>query len=150
LQGKSFLTAVFCIVQCILYPGSRIVIASQNLKASLKIISEKIQGIYDDCPNLQREIFDLKGGVTNPVVKFHNKSWIRIATANQGSRSGRATLLVVDEFRLVDMEVINSVLRKFLTAIRNPKYLEKPEYAHLQERNKEIYLSSCWLSDLAV
>lgn len=33
---------------------------------------------------------------------------------------------------------------KFLTAPRQPKYLNKPEYAHLQERNKEIYLSSAW------
>lgn len=33
---------------------------------------------------------------------------------------------------------------KFLTAPRQPKYLSKPEYKHLAERNKEYYLSSCW------
>ncbi|NFF71706.1 terminase [Clostridium botulinum] len=33
---------------------------------------------------------------------------------------------------------------KFQTAPRQPKYLSKPEYAHLKERNKELYLSSCW------
>ncbi|MGL4454087.1 MAG: hypothetical protein ACRCX8_18930 [Sarcina sp.] len=48
------------------------------------------------------------------------------------------------EFRMVDLDIINKVLRKFLTAPRSPKYLEKPEYKHLAERNKEIYLSSCW------
>ena len=31
-----------------------------------------------------------------------------------------------------------------MTAPRQPKYLEKPEYAHLTERNKELYLSSAW------
>ena len=46
---------------------------------------------------------------------------------------------------MVDFQVITKVLRKFLAAPRSPKYLEKPEYRHLQERNKEIYLSSCWL-----
>ncbi|MED4883898.1 hypothetical protein [Bacillus smithii] len=57
----------------------------------------------------------------------------------------RANLILVDEFRMVDFSVITKVLRKFLAAPRSPKYLEKPEYAHLKERNKEIYLSSCWL-----
>lgn len=45
---------------------------------------------------------------------------------------------------MVDLDIITKVLRKFLTAPRNPKYLNKPEYAHLKERNKEMYLSSCW------
>jgi tRNA(Met) C34 N-acetyltransferase TmcA len=144
-QGKSFLTAVYCVVLCILWPETRIVIASQNLKTSIKIISEKIQEMYNNSGNLQREICDMKTGQNDPGVIFHNGSWIKIVTASQGSRGSRATTLVVDEFRMVDVDVINSVLRKFLTSIRNPKYLEKPEYAHLQERSKEIYLSSAWL-----
>ena len=47
---------------------------------------------------------------------------------------------------MVDLNVINTVLRRFLTAPRQPGYLSKPEYAHLQERNVEIYASSCWYS----
>lgn len=150
LQGKSYLTAIFCIVKCILYPGTKIVIASQNLKTSIKIISEKIQEMYDNSPNLQREICEIKTGANDPGVKFNNGSWIKITTATQGSRGSRATLLVVDEFRMVDLDVITSVLRKFLTAIRSPKYLEKKEYEHLKERSQEVYLSSAWLKKLAV
>ena len=45
---------------------------------------------------------------------------------------------------MVDLEIINKVLRKFLTAPRTPKYLENPRYSHLLERNKEIYLSSAF------
>lgn len=56
----------------------------------------------------------------------------------------RANVIVVDEFRMVDKAIIDGVLRKFMTAPRQPKYLEKPEYKHLQERNKELYLSSAW------
>ena len=44
----------------------------------------------------------------------------------------------------MDKAIIDGVLRKFMTAPRQPKYLEKPEYAHLTERNKELYLSSAW------
>lgn len=53
-------------------------------------------------------------------------------------------MLIADEFRMIDFNILNKVLRKFLTAPRQPKYLNKPEYAHLQERNKEVYLSSAW------
>src|SRR5690606_10383534 len=67
-----------------------------------------------------------------------------VVASNDNARSKRANLLVVDEFRMVDLNIITKVLRKFLTAPRQPKYLDKPEYAHLQERNKEVYLSSCW------
>ena len=45
---------------------------------------------------------------------------------------------------MVDETVLNTVLRKFLTSPRQPKYLNKPEYKHLQERNKEIYMSSAY------
>jgi hypothetical protein len=51
----------------------------------------------------------------------------------------------VDEFRMVDKEIVDTVLKKFLSDPRHPGYLNRPEYAHLQERNKEIYMSSCWL-----
>ncbi|MFF3147382.1 hypothetical protein ACFVRU_38075 [Streptomyces sp. NPDC057927] len=47
---------------------------------------------------------------------------------------------------MVDLDIITKVLRKFLTAPRSPKYLDKEEYKHLKERNKEMYLSSCWYS----
>lgn len=45
---------------------------------------------------------------------------------------------------MVDFQIISKVLRKFLISPRHPKYLDNPKYAHLQERNKEIYLSSCF------
>lgn len=45
---------------------------------------------------------------------------------------------------MVDLNTINTVLRKFLTAPRTPGYLNNPEYAHLIERNCEMYMSSAW------
>ena len=45
---------------------------------------------------------------------------------------------------MVDLDTINTVLRRFLTAPRQPNYLNNPKYSHLLERNKEIYLSSAW------
>lgn len=67
----------------------------------------------------------------------------------RGNKLNRATVLVVDEFRLVDKETINTVLTKFLTASRQPGYLSKPEYASLKERerNRQVYLSSAYFQD---
>jgi hypothetical protein len=45
---------------------------------------------------------------------------------------------------MVDLDIINKVIRKFNTAPRQPKYLNNPKYSHLAERNKEFYLSSAW------
>lgn len=45
---------------------------------------------------------------------------------------------------MVEKDIITKVLRKFLTSPRHPKYLDKSEYEHLTERNKEIYLSSAY------
>lgn len=45
---------------------------------------------------------------------------------------------------MVDKKTIDTVLRRFLTAERQPGYLSVPEYKHLIERNSEIYMSSAY------
>ncbi len=142
-QGKTFLTAIYCVTRAILFPGTKIMVSSGQKSQSKEII-DKIEELRKDSPNLAREIEDIKTGTNDPRVDFHNGSWIRTTASTQGARGARANLLIVDEFRMVDLDIINKVLRKFLTAPRQPKYLEKPEYKHLKERNKEIYLSSAW------
>lgn len=142
-QGKTFLTSIYCCVRAILYPETKIVIASGTKGQSREVI-EKIDDMRKNSPNLMREISDLKTNTNDARVEFHNGSWIKIVASNDGARSKRANILIVDEFRMVDLQIITKVLRKFLTAPRSPKYLNKAEYKHLKERNKEVYLSSCW------
>ena len=58
----------------------------------------------------------------------------------------RGNVLVCDEFRLIKLDVINSVLKQFLTNPRKPPFLDKPEYKNYPlESNIEIYLSSAYL-----
>lgn len=142
-QGKTFLTSIYCCIRCILWPETKIVVASGNLKQAREVV-EKIDDLRKNSPNLAREISDLSTSTNDAKVEFHNGSWIKIVASNDGARSKRANCLIADEFRMIDLDIINKVLRKFLTAPRQPRYLNKPEYAHLQERNKEIYLSSAW------
>lgn len=47
---------------------------------------------------------------------------------------------------MVDKYTIDTVLRKFLTSQRHPKYLETQKYEHYpKEKAKELYASSAWM-----
>jgi len=143
-QGKTYLTALFCVVRCILFPGTKIVVSSGTLKQANEVLLKIQDDFMKQSAILRSEIEKCNIGQNDATISFKNGSWIKTRTSSENSRSARANIIVVDEFRMVDETVINTVLRKFLTSPRHPKYLNKPEYAHLTERNKEIYMSSAY------
>jgi hypothetical protein len=147
-SGKTWLTSLYCVVRCILYPGTKICVASgvksQAVEVITKIETDFLKNYSWGSQNLRNEISFISSSVNNARVDFHNGSWINIVTSNDNARHNRANIIVVDEFRMVDLNVINTVLRKFLTTTRMPGYLSNPEYAHLQERNSEMYMSSAF------
>lgn len=143
-QGKTYLTALFCCVRCILFPGTKIVVSSGTLKQANEVLLKIQDDFMKRSPILCSEIEKCNIGQNDAVISFKNTSWIKTRTSSENSRSARANIIIVDEFRMVDESVLNTVLRKFLTSPRQPKYLENPEYRHLQERNKEIYMSSAY------
>lgn len=150
-QGKTWLTSLFAVVRCILYPGTQIVVVSGTLKQANEVL-EKIENIFMKSygwgsDNLKAEIVECKIGQNDSKIVFKNGSYIKTATSTDNSRGKRANILIIDECRLVELNIINTVLRKFLTASRQPGYLNNPKYRHLQEDNKEIYMSSAWFQD---
>lgn len=147
-MGKSFLIAIFAVVRCILYPGTKVVITSGQRSQSINVL-EKIQTeLMRDSPNLRNEI-DMKEtrfSGQDAKIMFKNSSYIKVVTASDSARSNRANILIVDEFRMVKKDTIDTVLKKFLTSRRMPPYKElteaerKVEYA--KEPNKSFFLSS--------
>jgi len=75
---------------------------------------------------------------------FKNGSWLRVYVATESSRGARSNILIIDESRLVPQKTIDTIFRPMNASPRQPGYLKKPEYAGLQEMNKEMYLSSAW------
>ena len=137
---------MFCCVRAILYPGSKIILASGNKKQSSSIITEKIADLRRNHPMLDREIEDIKTNHDDVKCVFKNGSTIVVVAANDGARSKRGNIVVADEFRMIKEEIINTVLKQFLTNPRKPPFLEKPEYKDYPlESNKEIYLTSAFL-----
>lgn len=152
-MGKSFLTAIFAVVRCILYPGTQVVITSGTRGQSINVL-EKIQMILmPSSPNLRNEINSDKTKFSGQDAKvvFHNGSYIKVVTASDNARSNRANILIVDEFRMVKKDTIDTVLKKFLTSRRMPAYRElsdnerKAEYS--KEPNKSFFLSSAFFKD---
>ena len=140
------MVAVFCCVRCILYLGTSICIASKTRGQSVEVLT-KIQTILmPNSANLRLEI-EPKGITINQSkaeIVFRNTSRIFVVTANDEARHNRANIIICDEFRMIPLIIIQTVLKRFLTAPRTPGYLNNPKYEHLTERNKEIYLSSAW------
>lgn len=99
-------------------------------------------------PELAAEIDEKQTKIngTNAQIVFKNSSYIKVVTASDSARGNRANLLLLDEFRMIAKDVIDTILRKFLTQRRMPRYEEltkeerKIEYA--KEKNKTMYLSS--------
>lgn len=87
---------------------------------------------------------DIKISPNSAIMQLKNGSYIKVVTASDSARGNRANVLVLDEFRLIDKDAIDTVLTKFLTASRQPGYLRREKYAHLKdkERNRQVYLSS--------
>lgn len=148
-QGKTFLVAVFCVVRAILYPNTQICIASKNRSQGNEVLEKIINIILPNSPNLKLEIKEWTISASKGEIIFKNGSTIRVVTASDSSRGARANILIVDEFRLVPEVVISTILRRFLSAEREPEFMHKPEYEDkantYKERNKELYLSSAWL-----
>ncbi len=143
-QGKSYLIAVYCVIRAILYPNSNIVLSSGTKGQARLIISEKIFALKNNSKNVEREIKEFKTSANETYVVFWNGSKITAVVSGDSARGFRANILIVDEFRLITKETIDTILRPFLNVNRTPPYLQNPKYAHLSEENKEIYISSAW------
>ena len=146
--GKSTLTLLYCIMRCILYPETKIVVVAPLRSQSLGFV-KKIKEFARRSPNLLKEIKDgfdgIKTGVNDCGVYFENGSQIITKTFAEGSRGERAHIIIVDEFaQIKDNTLLNKVFIPMLSSGRDPMYLDLTEKEKLQytEENRQLYLSS--------
>lgn len=131
-SAKSFLVAVFSIAQCILYPGSEVVIGASTIKQAGLILSSKVTALRNQSPILQREIVSLTANLNNYEAVFANGSKMIVVAANEGGKGNRSTLLILDEFRLLKKEIVDEIFTPFLYVRQAPfkqdsKYQDYPE-----------------------
>ncbi|VIF91851.1 Phage related protein [Clostridioides difficile] len=143
--GKSWLLAVYACLRAILYPGSSILIASKRKKQAKLLITSKIMGdLVLKSEALRKEIKVLQNNNNEVYIEFYNGSRIEAVVSNDDARGYRANCLIIDEYRMLSLDVVDNVLLPFLNTPRQPGYLSNPEYSNLREENIEVYLSSGW------
>lgn len=145
--AKSFLIALYSVAYCILYPGSKVVIASATIGQAQLIVTEKIQR---ELMNMSPRIKDAIKGVHNSskgiIVDFHCGSTITVVVGNDNARGHRATMLILEECRLIKKTVVDETLKHFLI-LRSPPYTKMKEYEHLAEEPINIAITSSWYED---
>ena len=144
--GKTYLVALFSVVRCILYPGTKIICCSYTFKQGKEIVLKITDDFMQKSGLLRNEINRTSTGQNDCFVYFKNGSWIRVVVAGESSRGARSNILIIDESRLVPQKIVDTILRPMNGTPRQPGYLNKPEYAHLKEMNKEMYLSSAFFA----
>ena len=149
--GKTFLSAIYATVRCILYPGTKCCVASGVRSQGVAVIDKIRLELIPNSPELEAEIESIKINGTICEVVFKNSSFIRVVTAGDSSRGNRANVLLLDECRLINPNTIDVVLRKFLTQRRMPRYSELTQAEREKEYNKEkniiMYLTSAYWQD---
>lgn len=151
--GKTFISAIFCVIKCILYPGTVICIASGTRGQAAAVIEKIALTLKPLSEELQNEINEKESRYTGQDVRivFKNTSVIKVVTARDTARGNRATVLILDEFRMIKKDDIDTVLKKFLTLRRMPPYSELTKAERFAEYSKEksmtMYLSSAYWKD---
>lgn len=112
-----------------------------------------MQEIKPRSPELALEINEKESQMngTKAIIQFKNGSFIKVVTSRDSARGNRAHILILDEFRLVHKDVIDTILRKFLASEREPLYSEltkeEKKEQKKKERNKTLFFSSAYFQD---
>ena len=159
--GKSFIAAIFCIIQAILEPNSRIIIAGPTFRTSRFIFNEIEKILGSKGAVIARQAFGENKQKRNDIHSFtldNGSSIAAIPLNGEKIRGFRASILLIDEYLLMSKEIIDTVLVPFLSApqdiaerqiiIERERELEKQgilkdEHRHkFTEKTKMIALSS--------
>lgn len=114
--SKSFLSILVLYVRCILYPNSKVFIASGGKEQSAKIATDKIEEIWRFFPALKNELVFGTGSGTTKMAKdyiklvFKNGSYLDVVAARESSRGGRRTSGLIEEAATVPGEILSSVV----------------------------------------
>jgi hypothetical protein len=94
---------------------------------------------------IAREIVSWTANINNYEVIFANGSLLRVVAANAGGKGNRANLLILDEFRLLKKEIVDTVFIPFLY-VRQAPFKQLQEYAdYPEEEPRKFSISSAGL-----
>lgn len=122
--GKSFLLALYCILRCAFFPGTKIVVVGAAFRQS-KIIFEYMETIWRSSPIL-RSIFNgnddgPRRDVDRCTIRLGD-SWTIAIPMGDGSkiRGLRAHIIIADEFASISPDIYETVVSGFAAVSASP------------------------------
>lgn len=144
-SAKSWLIALLAYARGVLYPNSEIVIVAASMKQAA-IIFGKMARLKDDYPNIAREIAKFSDTQNNCSCVLHNGSTVKVVACQESGRGERSTFTIGEEFRIMDKQKFDSIVKPFSYARQTP-YLKNSKYANekvLIEEPKQVLISSAY------
>lgn len=131
--SKSFSASVFCFLQCIFEPGTKILIAGPTFRTARNIFNNIEKFSEAKGAELLFQCFGAKSRRGDEFSWDINGGSIKAIPLNgEKIRGFRANVLVLDEFLLLPEDIIKNVLMPFLVAPQNIK--ERMEIREEEDR----------------
>ncbi len=145
--GKSFLLALYCVLRCVFYPGTKIVVVGAAFRQS-KIIFEYMETIWRNSPILRSIFSGNDDGPRKDVDRCTMRlgdSWTIAIPMGDGSkiRGLRAHIIIADEFASISPEIYETVVSGFAAVSASP-------IQNVKEQAKKLAMSEAgvWNEDL--
>ncbi len=131
--GKSFIASVFCFLQCVFEPNTKILIAGPTFRTS-RFIFNYLEKIVDSKgAELLAQAFGAKVRRNDQYEwQINGGSITAIPLNGEKIRGFRANVLLLDEYLLLPEETIKTVLMPFLVAPQNMK--ERIQIRELEDK----------------
>ena len=116
--GKTFIASVFCFMQCIFEPGTKILIAGPTFRTARFIFNNLEKIVNSKGAELLCQAFGAKPSKRNDQYEWiiNGGSITAVPLSGEKIRGFRANILVLDEYLLLPEEIIKTVLMPFLVA----------------------------------
>jgi hypothetical protein len=120
--GKTFIASVFCFLQCIFEPRTKILIAGPTFRTARFIFNNLETMVESEGAELLAQAFGAKIKRNDQYEwKINGGTITAIPLNGEKIRGFRANVLVLDEYMLIPEDIINNVLMPFLVAPQDIK-----------------------------
>lgn len=133
--SKSFIAAIYCFLQCIFEPGTKILVAGPTFRTARLIFNYLEKIVESKGSELLYQAFSLKA----PSKRSDQFEWsinggsiTAIPLNGEKIRGFRANVLVLDEYLLLSEDIIQNVLMPFLVAPHNMR--ERIEIREIEDK----------------
>ena len=147
--GKSFLLALYCVIRCSFFPGTKIVVVGAAFRQS-KIIFEYMETIWRNSPILRSIFSGNDDGPRRDVDRCTMRlgdSWTIAIPMGDGSkiRGLRAHIIIADEFASISPDIYETVVSGFAAVSASPIQNVKEE-----AKKQAMIEAGLWNNDLDI